>query len=75
MINTPPNTAAVVKPQHRLHFNAHQPSCGRYAFAWRQGFGHGFRDALRLAARRLPPETWHTLDRLAGEFDLAANDE
>lgn len=46
-----------------------QPAC--YAAAWRHGFGYGFRDALRLAGRRLGPEAWHTLSRLADEYDLA----
>jgi hypothetical protein len=61
---------------------AHQPApaynrprqCGRYADAWRDGFGYGFRDALRLAGRRLPPEAWPTLDALADEYELAADD-
>ena len=47
---------------------------GRYAVAWREGFGAGFRDGLRLAARRLPPETWGTLEALVDEHDLAGSD-
>lgn len=47
---------------------------GRYACAWRDGFGYGFRDALRLAARRLPPEAWPLLDRLASQYELAGSD-
>lgn len=46
-------------------------NCGRHADTFRWGFGCGFRDALRLAARELPPETWHTLDKLADEYGLA----
>jgi hypothetical protein len=51
-------------------YNKHRQS-GCYAAAWRHGFGHGFRDALRLAARRLPPETWRVLDELATDYELA----
>jgi hypothetical protein len=47
---------------------------GSYAYAWREGFGYGFRDALRLAARRLPPECWHVMEALASEYELAGSD-
>ena len=47
---------------------------GGYASAWRHGFAYGFRDALRLAARRLPAEAWSVLDALASEYDLAGGD-
>jgi hypothetical protein len=46
---------------------------GRYAHAWREGFSYGFRDALRLAGRRLPPESWAVIEALADEFDLAGD--
>jgi hypothetical protein len=59
--------------QH-LQGNAAPRHLGRYASGWREGFAYGFRDALRLAARRLGPETWHALDRLADEFELAGGD-
>ena len=39
---------------------------------WREGFAHGWRDALRLAARELPPETWSMLDKLADAYKLAS---
>jgi hypothetical protein len=42
--------------------------------ASREGFGYGFRDALRLAGRRLPPDTWATLDRLADDYELTTSD-
>lgn len=45
------------------------------AHGFREDFARGFRDALRLAARRLPPETWPTLDALADEYDLAGSDD
>jgi hypothetical protein len=70
-------------PQPHLHgqqaitktASHHQPSAagrhiGRYATAFRHGFGCGFRDALRLAARRLGPETWHTLAQLEDEYSI-----
>jgi hypothetical protein len=41
---------------------------------FREGFARGFRDALRLAARRLPPETWPALEALADQYDLASGD-
>lgn len=48
---------------------------GRYGDVWRQGFGCGFRDALRVAARRVDdPAVWLMLSRLADEYDLAAGD-
>jgi hypothetical protein len=46
----------------------------RPAELWRDGFAHGFRDALRLAARELPPDTWAALDQLAERYDLAGGD-
>jgi len=57
------------------HSNAQRRQCGQYADAWQRGFGYGFRDALRLAARELPPETWHTLEALADQYELAGSDD
>jgi hypothetical protein len=46
------------------------------ARAWRKGFGYGFRDALRLAARRTDdPEVWLMLSRFADEYTLAGGDD
>jgi hypothetical protein len=62
--------------QHRsLTRNQHPQFNHRagYGYVWREGFGFGFRDALRLAAR-LPPEAWPTLEALASEFALAGGD-
>lgn len=65
---------------HQVHqqpiqtYNTQHRQGGRYADAWRHGFGHGFRDALRLAARELPVETWATLDALAERYELAGAD-
>jgi hypothetical protein len=48
----------------------------RGADLYREGFARGARDALRVAARQLPPETWPVLDALANEYeyDLAGSD-
>ena len=40
------------------------------ARVWRNGFAHGFIDALRLAQRELNEHTWLVLDKLA---DLATD--
>ena len=61
---------SLTKNQHPQD-NAASQYRGRYGDVWRDGFGHGFRDALRLAARRLPPEAWSVLDKLADDYDLA----
>jgi hypothetical protein len=42
----------------------------RAAEVYREGFEHGWCDALRLAARRLPPECWPVLDELAADYGL-----
>jgi hypothetical protein len=55
-------------PTRHQQGNAHD---GRYAEAWRAGFGRGFRDALRLAGRRLPVEHSYLIDALADEYSLA----
>lgn len=44
---------------------------GRAAQLWREGYAAGFHDALRLAERELPPETWAVLYQLATRYDLA----
>jgi hypothetical protein len=62
------------RPLTRENRHSQFNRCGGYAGAWREGFGTGFRDGLRLAARRLPPETWNTLEALADEYDLVGSD-
>lgn len=48
---------------------------GRREDAWREGFGYGFRDALRLAQREINDlDALLVLTRLAGEYELAAGD-
>jgi hypothetical protein len=45
---------------------------GRRAYAWREGFGCGFRDALRLASRHInDPHALAILAELAEYYDLA----
>ena len=59
----------LIKDQHP-QFN--RP--GRYGCAWRDGFGCGFRDALRLATREIDdPAVWSVLDEIASRYDLAGD--
>lgn len=47
-----------------------------YAGAWREGFGYGFRDALRLVAREIDdPKVWAALADIADGYALAGCDE
>ncbi|MGO9732752.1 hypothetical protein, partial [Mycobacterium sp.] len=57
---------------------AHQPApaysrfgqCGRYADAWRWGFGCGFRDAVRIVGREIDdPAVWVVLAELADRYE------
>lgn len=60
--------------QHR-QFNRPGRQCGRHADTFRWGFAHGFKDALRLAAREIDdPDVWAVLDRIADQYELAADD-
>lgn len=62
----PPSTPTATLIAGR-HFHA-----SRAGDVWREGFSHGFRDALRLAQRRIDdPEVWAVLDRLADDYSLA----
>jgi len=40
---------------------------------WRNGFRTGALDALRSAARWLPPDTWSALDQLARLYEQAGD--
>jgi hypothetical protein len=80
-----PETPAAVEEQSasstspQLHANRAHRQCrhntvGRHADAWRDGFGCGFRDALRLAQREIDdPAVWAVLDRLAANYELAGD--
>lgn len=60
--------------QRNLRVSGYGPSrhpSGRPAQLWREGYAAGFRDALRLGERELPPETWAVLYQLATRYDLA----
>ena len=47
----------------------------RPADAWRDGFAHGFRDALRLAQREFDdPHAWLVLDQLADRDELCGGE-
>jgi hypothetical protein len=46
-----------------------------YAQGWRNGFAYGFRDAPRLAARRLPVDCQLVLDQIVDEYNLAGGSD
>lgn len=46
----------------------HHTQKRKYAAGYRYGFNRGARDALRCAARELPPETWSTLHALTDRY-------
>lgn len=54
--------------------NPHRQVNSSAAHVWRDGFAHGFHDALRIAGRRLPPEARHLIDALADAYALAGGD-
>jgi hypothetical protein len=67
-----PSVKGLAKTHTRLHQgNATPRQCGD---VFREGFARGFRDGVRMAMRRLPPETWPALEALSSEFDLAGGD-
>ena len=66
---------APIKTSSRSQSNGARRQCGRYAHAWRHGFAAGFKDGLRLAAREFDdPHAWLVLDRIADQYELAADD-
>jgi hypothetical protein len=75
VVATTNSTPATIKASGHLHAKPAGRQCchntvGRHADAWREGFGYGFRDALRLAAREIDdPAVWLVLDRLAERGD------
>jgi hypothetical protein len=78
----PNHKSGITKPTNQAQPIAELRPCrrtlavGRFAHAWREGFGYGFRDALRLAQREVDdPAVWLVLDRLADECQLAAGDQ
>ena len=75
----PNHKSGITKPTNQAQpIAAHRPcrrtpAVGRFVHAWREGFGYGFRDALRLAQRQIDdPAVWVVLDRLADKYELAA---
>jgi hypothetical protein len=68
-----PTTTTKQKPGH-AHCITGRRHIGRYASGWRDGFRAGAADALRVAGRHLPPETWHAIEALADAYELAADD-
>jgi hypothetical protein len=61
-------------PSSNSDGTSRRPYSGCHATVWRQVYARGFRDALRLAERRLGPEAWLVLSALADEYDLASID-
>jgi hypothetical protein len=73
-VATQPHTRR--QPTTRARHCRCNPPVSRYAGAWREGFCYGFRDALRLAARRTDDlEVLVMLSRLAAEYELAGGDQ
>jgi hypothetical protein len=66
-------TAKKQKPAHS-HCITGRRHLGLYASGWRDGFSAGAADALRVAGRHLPVETWHTIEALADAYELAGGD-
>jgi hypothetical protein len=63
---------SLIKDQHPQGIAAPR-HLGRYASGWRDGFTAGAVDALRCAGRRLPVETWHIIEDLAEQYELAGD--
>jgi hypothetical protein len=71
-----PTASSAPQPHdNRAHRQCRRNTVGRCAgVAWREGFGYGFRDALRLAQRELDdPHAWAVLDRIADQYELAGD--
>jgi hypothetical protein len=68
-----PATAKKQKPGQQ-HCMPGRRRVGLYASGWRDGFKAGAADALRVAGRHLPAETWPVVEALASEYDLAGGD-
>lgn len=65
-------------PHHKVSVTADSSAlpcrfrcCGA---TFRDGFAHGFRDGLRIAARRLPPDMRPVLEAIADDYDLSSGD-
>jgi hypothetical protein len=70
----PPQSPTAISNNNRPQSNASRRQCGRDADVWRDGFGYGFRDALRCAARRVEdPAVLATLSELAEQYELASD--
>lgn len=69
-----PDTSRQPSDQRSFHASTRHCQIGRYAAGWRAGFRAGAVDALRVAGRRLPVETWHIVEALADQYELAADD-
>ena len=70
-----PCVKGLAKSHQRLQATTVSRHIGRYTAGWRDGFTAGAVDALRVAGRYLPVETWHIIEQLANQYDLAGSDE
>jgi hypothetical protein len=73
--STPTPTTAKKQKPARVDCITSRRRVGLYASGWRDGFKAGAADALRVAGRRLPVETWNTIEALADAYELAAGDD
>ena len=70
----PTASSAPHSHNNRAHRQCRHNTVGRYADVWRDGYGTGFRDALRLAQREInDPAVWVLLDRIADHYELAGD--
>jgi hypothetical protein len=73
VVSQPPSAPAHIKTSSRFDGTAPRPRCTcaypprRYAGAWRSGFTRGAVDALRVAGKHLPIETWHIVEALTDQ--------
>jgi hypothetical protein len=70
-----PCVKGLAKTHQRLQATTASRHIGRYTAGWRDGFTAGAADALRVAARHLPVETWHIIESLANQYELVGSDE
>jgi hypothetical protein len=63
-----------IRDSYSSQCNAPTRRSTNHSTMWRNGFRSGAIDALRLAGRALPPETWATLDELARKYEAAGDD-
>jgi hypothetical protein len=68
------STPAHIKTSGYFDPKTRRPRLGVYGTGWCDGFRAGAVDALRLAGRQLPPESWHVVEALADAYRVVAHD-